>query len=62
MPLVLQVYQATGKAVCLITNDFLNPSPMLFSFECYSKVSVMESLILKELALHRIKNFKFNSF
>lgn len=35
---------------------------MFVSFGWYSKVSITESFILKELALHRIKNFKFNAF
>lgn len=35
---------------------------MFFSFGWYSKVSTTESFILKELTLHRIKNFKFNTF
>lgn len=40
----------------------LYSSPMFFSFEQYSKVSITKSFILKKFALHRIKNFKFNVF
>lgn len=49
IPLILQVYQVTGEAVRLTPNVFVHSSPMLFSFEWYSKVSVTESLILKSL-------------
>lgn len=35
---------------------------MFFSFGWYSKVSITEPFIVKELALHRIENFKFNAF
>ena len=35
---------------------------MFFPFEQYGKVCITEPFILKEFALPRIKNFKFNAF